>query len=236
MAMKLGEKTNCKIITILSDSKSACISIENTNKNKLNRYYENKIIKIAADNPTKIFNLQWIPAHVGVTGNEIADNLANMNNLHTRNQISLKAPIQETKRIIRDQMKKKWQQDFMEKSLNKRRRHRQLINGIIPNTFWIKNVQLNSKNTRRIARIRTGHTYDKRFFKMIDLIDDSNCDECGELEDFEHIIMKCPKYINQRSKYATLINNRDINVILSNVNSKNYQDICDFLTEINSNI
>lgn len=85
-----------------------------------------------------------------------------------------------------------------------------------------------------MARIRTGHTYDKRFLKIIDLINDSDCDTCGVLEDFEHIIMKCPIYDNVRAKYKILTTNSGISAILSNVN--NYKNICDFLTEIDSKL
>lgn len=54
MAMELARKSNTSNIVILTDSKSACLSIKNTYINKLDRFYEQKILHMAANNPNKL--------------------------------------------------------------------------------------------------------------------------------------------------------------------------------------
>lgn len=54
MAMELARKSNASNIVILTDSKSACLSIKNTYINKLDRFYEQKILHMAANNPNKL--------------------------------------------------------------------------------------------------------------------------------------------------------------------------------------
>lgn len=58
---ELARKSNVRNIAILTDSKSACMSIRSTYINKLERFYEQKILNMAANNSEINFKIQWIP-------------------------------------------------------------------------------------------------------------------------------------------------------------------------------
>lgn len=215
MAMQIGQKSPQKNVTILTDSRSSCTSIRNTYTKKLNRFYENKILQIAEQNQNQNFRIQWIPAHVGLSGNETADKLASTQDptINT-NQISIKTPLKDAKKIINEIIKANWQVDYEQKSLNKGNKHRDLINATIPEKFWVYKLNLNAEQTKQIARIRTGHTYDKKFLKLLNIIEDQNCETCNEIENYEHTIIKCKKFDNIRNKYSKLLNITNINTIL----------------------
>lgn len=191
----------------MTDSKSSCTSIKNTNKNNLDRYYEQKIIQLANNNPNTKFNIQWIPSHVGISGNETADRLANVSSNNTsRIHLTLKIPLTDAKRIAKLKIHELWQQHYDDCPVNIGARHRSIIQSTIPKNPWFKEINLNSSDTRRIARIRTGHTFDKRFLKTINKSENQICDTCNVIEDSFHIIINCSKYNLIRSKYDSINN------------------------------
>ncbi|XP_055688216.1 uncharacterized protein LOC129792859 [Lutzomyia longipalpis] len=69
MAIRMKKKK----IVILTDSKSAILSLKNL---KSEKYYENIIHQIAKKNPKIDITLQWIPSHIGIVGNDSADKAA----------------------------------------------------------------------------------------------------------------------------------------------------------------
>lgn len=202
-AINFGLKSNEKRITILTDSQSSCISIsKHACIKKLDRFYEYKILQLADKNQNREIRIQWIPGHLGILDNEVADGLADMSD-STNSPINLnvKIPYTDIKRIHNDKIKEERQADYEIKSLIKGRRHRDIINSTVPKKPWFHNIKLSSADTRRIARLRSGHTYDKRFLEMVGITNNNNCDHCHVLEDSSHIITTCPLYDNIRTKY-----------------------------------
>lgn len=87
-----------------------------------------------------------------------------------------------------------------------------------------------------MARIRSGHTYDKKFLYLMKKVNDNICMTCNVLEDSEHVIITCNQYNTNRAKYKALQGNKTLTEILTNEKQDEYEQICAFLKEIKSNI
>lgn len=70
---KIQELTNIKNIIIFTDSKSSCKSIKGYIKKKNNKYYKNKIIELIKNYKDINITIQWIPSHINIQGNDLAD-------------------------------------------------------------------------------------------------------------------------------------------------------------------
>ena len=81
-------------------------------------------------------------------------------------------------------------------------------------------TKLNSFETKLMNRVITGHTYNKCFLYLIKKVSDNKCEHCGEIENNEHLILKCKKkkLDSVRRNFPLLIQNKklvDILVVLT---------------------
>lgn len=134
----------------------------------------------------------WVPAHVGVDGNEEADMLAKkaLNN----EQIEIKLALSKTefKRMIAVEIYKKWQQVWNKETKG---RHLYQIQEFVGNGR--KRYGYRRKDVI-ITRLRIGHTSLNYSLYKIGKHESGKCDNCGELETVNHIILECPAYERER--------------------------------------
>lgn len=136
LAVQIGRKSGSNIVNILTDSKSAGVSIERTNKNGLTRHYENKIIDVIRQQPETKFRIQWIPSHVGIMGNDMADSLANKGAEEPRYSISIKMTISEIRNELKRVEKEQWIRRYECATISKAKKHRTLTQCLIPDKPW----------------------------------------------------------------------------------------------------
>jgi hypothetical protein len=104
----------------------------------------------------KIVNIFWIPSHVGIAGNERADNLA-LSTKYTNHISSCKIPASDFLPIHRKILRKAWQTKFSFLSPNIGTWYRQII-PTIPHRPWFNNLGLSRKSIVAFTRLRIGHS------------------------------------------------------------------------------
>lgn len=157
---------------ILVDSKSVIQAISSRKKPKTSTIQEIKKLLTQISRLKKHIAIQWIPAHVGLQGNEIADNLAKKGTTLTKTNIILDA--QEIKTLL----KKRAQQNYKLKA-----------HEIIKDKQWA-NIQkewaINKHRPRKEAvatfRLKTGHDCLAAHLYKINIFTTEECTLCQQPE------------------------------------------------------
>lgn len=233
LALKFAVTMGKSNIVILTDSRSACDSLLNSMNNKDCKYLENKILELICDNYNKNFVIQWVPAHVNVYGNEKADAAAKtaLDN-STCDIIRNKLTIEDSNSYVKELLRLKWSAEYSEKTISKGIHQCKVLGGSPSYNTWFKDCELNSVYTKLIYRIRTGHTYDKKFMKLLKLVDSDKCENCDVQENIEHILINCNKYATQRSQFGNLSAANSLSKLLNKIDLIIYKEIINFLSEI----
>nr|XP_019535310.2 uncharacterized protein LOC109406720 [Aedes albopictus] len=183
---------------IFTDSQSACWYLIN----QAGQEYVDQISQEILENMVrKRITLQWIPAHVGIRGNERADELAKggLNNPAViRNKLlwhdiicNLKKDLQQTtedwyRRIALEEGKGRKFFDIMEH---------------FPTKPWYWNKKLNGEDVRLLNRIMSGHDYSNFWLAKLKIQESEECDLCEELDTTEHALLHCIKYGHIRNHF-----------------------------------
>ena len=173
--------------TIFTDSQSCIQGIADINSP--HPIIQNiQAILLELHNSNKPIKLCWIPAHVGVAGNEEADKLAKAGT--GKNLISYNAiPCSDIYPIIKSKIKRMWQEEWTRiPTVNKLRRLKNSImdwNTTLPNRRRLEVV---------ICRLRLGHTRLTHGHYM-ERRAANDCDFCGGIPlTVEHFLCECPQY------------------------------------------
>jgi len=171
---------------ILTDSESLVNSLEN----RTWKVKDEWLLRVK-DTLTRIrsqVTVMWIPSHVGIEGNERADQLANAGALMDQEGIPVTHAI--TKAKIKAQ---KWQTTHprAKEIYGERKRPRTEIE-----SKWPRSVRT------LYGRLRTGHAKELNYYQhKIGNIPSPNCEECSEIEDIQHVLTKCPRLEEARVRH-----------------------------------
>ncbi|CAL4072958.1 unnamed protein product [Meganyctiphanes norvegica] len=182
-------------VVILTDSKSGLQGI-NKHSTKRYSYIIDQIKKTAAtlQDINITVCLQWIPSHVGIRGNEQADEWANRaHNLQVETETPL--DLTEAKSLITEQQNKVWQQHY---EGIKNNLHIGGIKDKISTWSWLPHRH------RRIdvamARLRIGHAGLNEYLTRFSMANDQNCSTCNVPESIQHFLIECRKHNDHRRK------------------------------------
>ena len=137
-----------------------------------------KTLKEATD---KTIIIQWVPGHVGVDENEMADRVAKEATSLDQRDVPIEL------NLIKNKVKQIITSSWVSKHTNWRKTKDDEKG--IPRSVRIE-----------LARYRTGHSLLlKRYKNKVGLTADATCDDCQEEDEtMEHNLLRCPRWITQR--------------------------------------
>lgn len=159
----------------------------------------------------------WVPGHVGIIGNDFADNLAKTAASSQQQTADNKLSADDFKYMIFTQMKVNRNNEWLSISITNKLR-------VIKNfaNKWPETHQLDRKDSVVLARVRIGHTFVTHSHLMSrDPV--PQCLNCNEQLTIQHVIETCPQYAQQRLLHnITTIKQSSGNDESGNLNLINY--------------
>lgn len=190
---------------ICSDSSSVLGSLRSfISKSRQDILYE--VLQLSTNLVSKGSQVKfmWVPAHVGIRGNEMADKLAKRALLKDTVELQISLSKTEVKSIVWEKINQMWQVRW-----DREERGRQLYR--IQNS--VKGNRLAGGNRREeivITRLRLGHCLLNKTLKLMGKHQTGLCEECQVEESVEHVLIECQRYLEQRGKMS--IDLREIGV------------------------
>ena len=192
LAVKRGkESTIANSITIISDSKSSIQTITQlAPKNPIASFIQDMLSE-----SDKIFKLCWVPSHVGIEGNEMADKAAKEGTKYPTHA-NLPVPKGDIQAHIKKASKEAWNQRWM--STPESNKLRQITDNLSP----LSNSTCSNRHWERtLARLRLGHSRLTHGHYM-SRDPAPHCEHCGEgtLLTIKHILIECPHHQQARMR------------------------------------
>ena len=201
---------------IFSDSLSVLKALNHTSsKNSQIQKLLEKHHKIAN---TKEILFCWLPSHVGIIGNEIADRKAK-DSLHL-NMSTFEIPFNSFKPLINKYILSEWQKSWDTATFNKLYAIKPVVGN---NSSAIRNVR---REDVVITRLRIGHTSFTHSY-ILNREEQPFCIACNQHITVKHILIDCIDFLQDRNKYFQV---RDLRQLFQDVPVDN---ILSFLKDTN---
>jgi len=171
---------------IFSDSKSSLESLQNLNS-ALRPNLLTEILEILTEISQKIIFV-WIPAHVNLSGNEMADQLAKSALQHKLIDLNIKFESRELYGMVDKYILNKWQLEWSNSKTSNV--YITFENKVNKN---IKHVESSRQNQTLITRLRLGACGLNSHLFKIGCHLTGLCMDCNVPETVEHYIINCPK-------------------------------------------
>lgn len=237
-ALSYVNEYEIKLAAIFTDSLSCLTVLENgrigTKTHPLIPKIISQIIDLA-ERGVKI-TLYYVPAHQGISGNEIADVQAKLGARSGR-LLEMAPPYTDVAASVRAKLYTKWQKAWS----NRQKTTLSYIKPKVSSPPWFKN----SKDPRRfvttLTRLRLGHCSAPQHLYRINVVSSNMC-PCGEVESANHIILQCINYKDKRLiLYETLTTEKILQPVtlidlLRGENLRIYHEIYQLLCSININL
>ena len=136
----------------------------------------------------------WVPSHVGIKGNEKADEAAKEALDRERIANDVLIPHMDYKFYIKDLFKKKWQEEWDAATSNK-------LHALHPTVgLWPYGSRKSRREEVVLARLRIGHTYYTHSY-LLKGEPEPECIPCGCPLTVKHILIECDDFKDTRRKY-----------------------------------
>jgi len=150
-----------------------------------------------------IYNI-WIPGHVGIDGNETADEAAKAAAKERSERVRYPkmkaAQYADIQKETQKEMKMEWEKDKKAKLLHRIMQKRQAIHG-----RKLYGKMESRKRMTWLVQLRSEHCGLNYYLHRMKKIDEPQC-ECGkEKETVEHYLLRCERYLEQRKTLRSKI-------------------------------
>ena len=192
--------------TIYSDSYSALLAIKAYNpQHPVVQDIQEWLFRLSIR--YKEVQFCWVPAHVGIQGNELADQEAR--NVILEKDVEFHhIPSSDMKWCIRSHIRNKWQACWSSPLLANNKKYKEVRDSV---KHWPSSFNSNRKVEVVLSRLRIGHTYLTHQY----LLEGGNvpvCARCDMTLSVEHILVHCPLYDALRRRLG--LGGKPISVLL----------------------
>lgn len=204
----------CKYFLIVTDSLSLIHCLVNNKinykTNYLIYYIREYLIKYSSDDIKVSF--MWVPSHIGITGNEVADRTAceGINAIDV--SLVMQIPFTDCFQSIRNDIMHLWREFWKTDQVTKGKWYGE-IQLDLPSKPWYNDLQAASRDfITMINRLRFGHSTTPAHLNRLNIVESSRCEYCQQEPcDAEHLIFSCPSFSVQRLILASELSDMDIN-------------------------
>ena len=193
-AMEWIRENKTSKTVIFSDSLSSLQSIAHNKSIRpdlLNQLY--RIHQTLIDNHQKVI-IEWVPAHIGLAGNEIADHHAKQSLSSAIDSEYHDSPhgLNEIMSRARTHFINQWQEQWDQT------KHTWFYN-IKPSVHSIRPIHSNTTADKTITKLRLGASRELAVFQNLFRNTNNNC-VCGQQEDMSHYLLACPAHAEYRTR------------------------------------
>ena len=183
--------------TIYSDSKSALMAIKQFNScHPIVQKVQEWLHRLASK--FKCVHFCWVPAHVGIPGNELADQEAKA--VVRDSIIFYHIPYTDMKNVIHSYIKSKWQARWSSQNMNTSMKYKKIRDSV---NHWPTCYHSNRKTEVKLCRLRIGHAHFSHSF-LLKGEPAPVCQYCDSPLTVEHVLVDCPQFsaVRQRHRLA----------------------------------
>lgn len=225
-AINLAVEYNLKYSLILTDSQSSCKLLMGKKTTKT----VEEIFDVIKANDKMEFNIQWIPGHCKIQGNEMADKLAKEATENNNSKLT-KITTTEAELICKREIWRTWNMNYKEISQVKGIMHGKIQENIQKKP-WFNGLQLTRNEIVILNRLRTNSGMSKTQKFKFKLIDNDLCDTCKVREDITHSIWVCTKFEKERREVKELKDMTNLEHLLKKVDQGIYKKIAKLIKKI----
>lgn len=215
-------------VLVLSDSMSSLQALKNRSSTHPLVAQIHGIIKQLQN--TGIVRFAWVKSHIGIPGNEAADQAAKKGAELPRTPAYFQFPLSYTKHKNRSNTLRIWQSRYESASQGQHTRK------LLPNITDIKDLWKTTKITFNLTQILTGHAYNKAYLHRFKILADDRC-PCDDnaTQSIEHLMKECPRFDAQRQKHEfkcemLKVSPYKITEVMQKESSLNtYLELCDYI-------
>lgn len=184
---------------VASDSQAALLSIKTGKSCRLDLLYKIYHILFQLHSKGVCVQFVWVPAHVGIDGNEEVDILAKQ--ALKLDEVNINVPLckAEGKSIIQEKVIGMWQEQW---DSNDTGRHLYCVQR---NVGGGRSRDGSRREEAMLTRLRIGHSGLNRSLFRIGKHQTGGCDYCGQPETVEHVLIECNNYMEERSCLTSVL-------------------------------
>ncbi|XP_026819622.1 uncharacterized protein LOC113558364 [Rhopalosiphum maidis] len=216
---------------IASDSLSCLLALKSNPFNSLPSPLALRIKHVTLTLHQSNYSIQflWIPSHIGIYGNEVADNLAKSTSSLICPSLT-QLPHTDFTPTIRHHIKHLWSSQWSNFPEKFAARYKHIV-PIIPQKIWFNNLHLSRATIVQFNRQRSGHTTLPAHAYKLDLNDSPFCTlHITEMPcDLSHILFECPSLYPKRTTLFNSLKPLNISPNLYSILNSNSETVINLI-------